>query len=313
MTLLFRDASGPRRAPQPSVICIGAFDGVHLGHQHLLAEVRARARMHNAQAVALSFEPLPREFFHRGAAVARLSSARQKFELLRAAGMDAVGLLRFNQQLAATTATDFVEQLLVRRLRAVEVWIGPEFRFGHGRSGDLALLQALGGRYEFTAQTIATIAQDGERISSSRIRAALAAGDHRAAGELLGRDFSISGHVVHGLKLGRTLGYPTANLPLLGKLPPVHGVYAVRVTGAGLKDWPSVASLGTRPTIGGHELLLEAHLFDFDGDLYGQRLEVSFIAKLRDEAKFENLDAMVACIHQDAAAARTILAKPIIS
>lgn len=310
MTFLFRDASGPRQGTRGSVVCIGAFDGVHLGHQDLLAHVRQRADALGSDAIAISFEPLPREFFRRNGSIARLTSAREKFERLRVAGMDQVGLLRFNDALANTSADDFVRGLLVERLAAREIWIGPEFRFGHGRVGDIALLQALGAELGFAAHAIGGAAFSNERISSSRIRAALQSADLIGARHMLGRDFSISGRVVHGLKLGRTLGYPTANLPLGRRLPPVHGIYAVRVSGAGLQDWPSVASLGTRPTIAGRELLLEAHLFDFNGDLYGQRLEVAFVAKLRDEARFDNLDALVVQMKIDEEQARAFLAPP---
>lgn len=309
MTFLFRDASGPRQGTRGSVVCIGAFDGVHLGHQNLLAHVRQRADTLEADAVAISFEPLPREFFRRNGPIARLTSARQKFERLRDAGMHQVGLLRFNEALANTSAEDFVRSLLVERLGAREVWIGPEFRFGHGRVGDIALLQKLGAEHGFAAHAIDGAAFAGERISSSRIRTALQAADLDGARRMLGRDFSISGCVVHGLKLGRTLGYPTANLPLGRRLPPVHGIYAVRVSGVGLRDWPSVASLGTRPTIAGRELLLEAHLFDFNGDLYGQRLDVAFVGKLRDEERFDNLDALVVQMKVDEEQARALLAR----
>lgn len=308
MTSLFCDARGPRLGRRGSVVCIGAFDGVHLGHQRLLAQVRQRADALGVEAVAVSFEPLPREFFQRSGPIARLTSARQKFERLRDAGMDRVGLLRFDRRLAETSAEDFVQRLLVERLATREIWIGPDFRFGHGRRGDLALLQQLGALHGFSAHAVTGAGHDAERISSSRIRSALQSGDLQSARAMLGRDFSISGRVVHGLKLGRTLGYPTANLPLGRRLPPVHGIYAVRVSGAGLKDWPSVASLGTRPTIAGRELLLEAHLFDFNGDLYGQRLDVAFVGKLRDEVKFDGLDALVVQMNIDAEQARAMLA-----
>jgi len=308
MTSLFRDATGPRLGSSASIVCIGAFDGVHLGHQQLLQHVRQRARSFAADFVAVSFEPLPREFFRRDGPVARLSSARQKFELLADAGVDRVGLLRFNRRLAETTAEDFVRDLLVARLQAREVWVGPEFRFGHQRRGDIDLLRRLGAQHGFTAEAISGAEWQGERISSSRIRAALQADDLAAAAALLGRDFSIAGRVVHGLKLGRTLGYPTANIPLGGRHPPVKGIYAVRVSGGGLSNWPSVASLGTRPTIAGRELLLEAHLFDFNGDLYGKRLVVAFVQKLRDEVRFDNLEALVVQMNIDAEQARAVLA-----
>ena len=186
-----------------------------------------------------------------------------------------------------------------------------QFRFGHARRGDIALLQQLGAQHGFTAEVIAGSEHQHERISSSRIRDALQDGNLLLAKQMLGRDFSISGRVVHGLKLGRTLGYPTANLPLGRRITPVHGIYAVRVSGAGLKDWPSVASLGTRPTIAGRELLLEAHLFDFNGDLYGQRLDVAFVGKLRNEEKFNDLDALVVQMNIDAEQARAMLAEDV--
>ncbi len=309
MTSLFRDAMGPRLGTRASVVCIGAFDGVHLGHQGLLQHAQQHARSRAADCVAVSFEPLPREYFVRDGQIARLSSARQKFQWLAAAGADRVGLLRFNQRLAETSAEDFVRGLLIERLQVCEVWVGPEFRFGQQRRGDLDLLRRMGAQHGFSAEAISGAGWQGERISSSRIRVALQAGEFAQARAMLGRDFSISGRVVHGLKLGRTLGYPTANIPLLGRHPPVQGIYAVRVNGEGLNDWPSVASLGTRPTIAGRELLLEAHLFDFNGDLYGKRLDVAFVRKLRDEVHFENLSALVVQMNIDAEQARAVLAQ----
>jgi riboflavin kinase/FMN adenylyltransferase len=187
------------------------------------------------------------------------------------------------------------------------VWVGPEFRFGHGRAGDLALLRTMGELHGFAANEIPPMQVDGERVSSSAIRALLAAGDLDAAVRLLGRPYAIAGKVVRGLQLGRKLGYPTANLRLGGKMPALGGIFATRVHGAGVAAWPSVASLGTRPTVKGTERLLEAHLFDFDGDLYGQRIEVEFVAKLRDELRFDDLDALTAQMHRDAAQARAIL------
>lgn len=309
MTYLFRDLHGPRRSERGSIICIGAFDGVHLGHQHLLGQVRARAQALDCNAIAVSFEPLPRAFFNASIAFPRISTARQKFEAMRAAGMASVGLLRFNAALANTSAEDFVQRLLVARLNVREVWVGPGFRFGKGRTGDLELLQCLGRVHGFTAHTVNAAEFGGERISSTRIRSALAEGDLTLAKSMLGHDFVIDGKVVHGLKLGRTLGYPTANLPMGSRVPPLRGIHAVLVSGAGLNNWPSVASLGTRPTIAGREPLLEAHLFDFNGDLYGQRLSVAFVQKLRDEIRFDNLDALVVQMHADASQARAVLAQ----
>lgn len=307
MSFLFRDTLGPRLCPRGAVVAIGAFDGLHLGHQALVSHACASARASGRDAVLLSFEPLPREFFGRGGPLPRLATARDKIERARLLGVDGVGLLRFNAALSNLTAEAFVLRILVERLNAREVWIGPDFRFGHGRRGDVAMLRDMGAELGFTVQTIAPVLVDGDRVSSTRVRAALVAGDHALARRLLGRDFAIAGRVIHGQKLGRTLGYPTANLPIGNRLPPVHGIYAVRVSGAGLHDWPSVASLGTRPTVNGRELLLEAHLFDFAGDLYGQRLRVDFVAKIRDEARFANLDDLTARMNLDAIEARRIL------
>ncbi len=202
---------------------------------------------------------------------------------------------------------DFVKRVLVQRLHALEVWVGPDFRFGHRRAGDFALLRKMGEQHGFVANELAPVLIDCERVSSTAIRAMLAAGDLDAAARLLGRPYAISGKVVRGQQLGRTLGYPTANMRLGGKVPALDGVFATRVHGVGLDGWPSASSLGTRPTFNGIERLLEAHLFDFDGDLYGQRIEVEFVAKLRDELRFDNVDALTEQMHRDAEQARVIL------
>ncbi len=312
MKNLFRDLSsasehaGPL-CPQGSVACIGAFDGLHLGHRALVGRAVSRARALGIPAVAVSFEPLPREFFSRGDKPPRLMLPRAKAEGLFALGCDQVRLLRFNARLAAMSAEDFVRQLLVQRLNVREVWVGPGFRFGKERTGDLALLQALGAESGFSAHAIEPVLSGGERVSSTRIRAALATGDFDTATQLLGRPYAIGGHVVHGKHLGRTLGYPTANLRFGGKTPALRGIYAAWVHGVGDARWPAVASFGTRPTVDGIEPLLEAHLFDFDGDLYGERIEVEFVARLRDEEKFDSLPALVAQMRLDDAQARAIL------
>lgn len=307
MNWLHRDAAGPSLAPRGSAVCIGAFDGVHRGHQAVLAQVRSSAQAQGLTPIAVSFAPIPRVFFACGAALPQLSSTREKIALLRQAGMERLLLMRFGAKLAAMNAVDFVEQMLVRRLGVRQAWVGEGFRFGHGRAGDLALLQRLGKAHGFAAGEILPFALDGERVSSTRIRALLAAGDFDAAAHLLGRRFAIGGHVVRGAQLGRKLGYPTANLRLGSRTAPVGGVFAVRVGGIRALPMPGVASLGTRPTVDGREVLLEAHLFDFDGDLYGKRIEVEFVKKLRDEEKFDGLDAMVKQIDLDAQAAREIL------
>ncbi len=307
MSFLFRDLHGAPRGPRGSVACIGAFDGLHLGHRALVRQALARARELGAEAVAIGFEPLPREFFAREAKPPRLMLPRAKIEGLRALGVDGIGLLRFDTRLAEMPAETFVRELLVERLRVREVWVGPGFRFGHGRGGDLALLRSMGIDEGFSADEIAPVLLDGERVSSTRIRAALAAGDFDLAARLLGRPYAIGGHVVHGRRLGRTLGYPTANLRFGGKVPALRGIYATLVHGVGPAPSPSVSSFGTRPTVDGIEPLLEAHLFDFDGDLYGRRIEVEFVAKLRDEEKFADLPSLVAQMHRDESEARAIL------
>ncbi|MCO5054152.1 bifunctional riboflavin kinase/FAD synthetase [Thermomonas sp.] len=307
MTLLFRDAIGRVLCPQGSVVCIGAFDGLHLGHRALIDRAVARARALDVPAVAVSFEPLPRELFAPAAKPPRLMLAHDKAAGLRALGVEGVGLLRFNRALAAMTAEDFVQHLLVRRLAAREVWVGPGFRFGHARGGDLALLDAMGAQAGFTAHAIEPVLHGGERVSSTRIRTALVAGGFSEATTLLGRPYAISGRVVRGRQLGRTLGYPTANLRFAGKTPALRGIYATRVRGVAAAPWPSVSSFGTRPTVDGVEPLLEAHLFDFDGDLYGRRIEVEFVAHLRDEEKFPDLASLTAQMQRDDAQARAIL------
>ena len=309
MSRLFRDVEGGPRCPHGSVVCIGAFDGLHLGHQALVRHALARARALNVPCVVLSFEPLPREFFAPNDPPPRLMLPRTKAERLFAMGVDQLGLLRFDRRLSSLTAQDFAQQVLVHRLRAREVWVGPEFRFGKARGGDIGVLQAVGQVNGFLAGEIEPVQVDGERVSATRIRQALREGDFDTAQRFLGRPYAIGGHVVQGKQLGRTLGFPTANLRFGGRTPALSGIYATWVHGVGDAPRASVSSLGTRPTVDGVEPLLEAHLFDFDGDLYGRRIEVEFVAKLRDELKFSDLPALTAQMHRDAAQAREILSK----
>ncbi|MDH5824168.1 bifunctional riboflavin kinase/FAD synthetase [Luteimonas sp. RD2P54] len=307
MSRLFRDVDGGPVCPGGSVVCIGAFDGLHLGHQALVRHAVARAHALGVPAVALSFEPLPREFFAADAPPPRLMLPRAKVLGLRALGVEVVGLLRFDRSTASMSPEAFAATVLAGRLRAREVWVGPGFRFGHRRAGDLDTLHRKGAKHGFRAGEIEPLRLDGERVSSTRIRAALAAGDFAAATRLLGRPYAIAGHVVPGRRLGRTLGYPTANLRFGGKVPALRGIYATRVHGIAETPWPAVSSFGTRPTVGGVEPLLEAHLFDFDGDLYGRRIGIEFVARLRDEEKFHDLPALVAQMDRDAAQARRLL------
>lgn len=311
MSRLFRDVDGGRLFPHGSVVCIGAFDGLHMGHRALVRHAVARAQAAGLPAVALTFEPLPREFFARDNPPPRLTLARAKVEGLHALGVESVGLLRFNAALSAMSAEDFVSTLLVGRLGAREVWIGPDFRFGHRRGGDLALLQRLGASHGFSAAAIEPVHLHDERVSSTRIRDALRGGDFITAERLLGRPYAIGGRVVRGKQLGRTLGFPTANLRF-PKTPALSGIYATWVHGVGDDSGrsaprPSVSSFGTRPTVDGVEPLLEAHLFDFDGDLYGCHIEVEFVAKLRDELKFPDLSSLTEQMQHDAETARRLL------
>lgn len=308
MIKLSRDVAGPCLAPRGSVVAVGAFDGLHRGHQALLAEVRERAAALDCEPVVVSFEPLPRAYFSNSP-LPRLSSVREKLLGFHAAGITRALVLRFNADLAAMSAEDFVQAVLVERLAAREVWVGGDFRFGHRRSGDVAMLERLGASAGFCACTMAPVLLDGQRVSATRVRELLAEGDFAAAAPLLGRPFVIEGRVEYGNQLGRTLGYPTANIHLRERVSPIRGIFAVRV-GLGESEcaWPGVASLGVRPTVNEvAEPLLEVHLFDFEGDLYGQRMAVEFVGKLRDEEKFDSLDALTAQMERDANAARAML------
>jgi riboflavin kinase/FMN adenylyltransferase len=264
---LSRDVAGACLAPGGSVVAVGAFDGLHRGHQALLAEVRERAAALGLTPIVVSFEPLPRAFFSPEP-VARLSSVREKLRGFDAAGMEEVLLLRFNRALTAMAPEDFVQRVLVERLAAREVWVGGDFRFGHKRAGDVAMLEALGQVHGFVARTMPPVLLEGARVSATRVRMLLGAGEFAGAAPLLGRPFVIEGKVEYGQQLGRQLGYPTANIHLRERCSPVHGIFAVRVgLGEGECSWPGVASLGVRPTVNQvDEPLLEVHLFDFDGD-----------------------------------------------
>jgi len=308
MMRLSRDVAGPCLAPSGSVIAVGAFDGLHRGHQALLNQVRERAQALECSSAVVSFEPLPRAFFSPEP-LPRLSSMREKLRGFAAAGMDNALLLRFNKALTAMSAEDFVRRVLVDRLAAREVWVGGDFRFGHKRAGDVALLEQMGAELGFTACTMPAIQLDGTRVSASRVRALLASGEFAGTELLLGRPFVIDGKVEYGNQLGRTLGYPTANIHLHKRVSPVQGIFAVRVgLGESECSWPGVASLGVRPTVNQvAEPLLEVHLFDFEGDLYGQRMAVEFVAKLRDELKFDGLEPLKAQMALDSRQAREVL------
>lgn len=298
----------PQRAAQSSVLTIGNFDGVHLGHQALLAELLSQARRVALPAVVLTFEPHPREFFAPDSAPARLTSLREKLLLLGANGVDHLYICRFNAQFSQHSADEFVERVLVGGLSTRHLIIGDDFRFGRGRSGDFTLLQRAGAAHRFVVEAMPTVMVGGERASSSAIRMLLEQGDMAHAARLLGRPYSIAGRVVHGTKLGRRLGFPTANIQLKRIRLALCGIFAVTVEGIDAKPLPGVASLGLRPTVAGDgRYHLEVHLFDFDRELYEAHLRVNFLHKLRDEAKYDSLDALAAQIARDCQAAREFL------
>jgi riboflavin kinase/FMN adenylyltransferase len=288
-------------------VTVGNFDGVHLGHQALIERCRELSGASDTVAV-VTFEPLPHAFFNPPEAPARLSTVRRKLQLLQSHGVDLTWVLRFDRRLAALGAREFVEQVLVSRLSARAVVVGEDFRFGKGREGDVALLASLGGEFDFRVHTVGAVSHGGERISSSGIRTRLAAGEFEAAARFLGRPFRMEGHVLRGAGLGRKLGYPTANLAVRARPSPVGGVLAAYARTERGSWLPAVANLGSRPAVGGGEPLLEVHFFDLDRDLYGQRLEVQFVAKLRDELDFGNFDALIEQMKQDERQARHVLA-----
>ena len=291
-----------------SAVTIGNFDGVHRGHRALVDRCRLLAGDRDAVAV-VTFEPLPGAFFRPDHSPARLSSVYRKLELLRCLDVDITWLMRFDNSLAALTARQFTEQVLFHGLNARYVVVGEDFRFGSGREGDVPLLENLGNDFGFEVETVPAVLSNGARISSSGIREKLAAGDFRSAAQCLGQPYRMEGHVVKGASLGRKLGYPTANLRIRSEPSPLGGVLAAWARVSGGRWRPAVTNLGRRPVVGGGEPLLEVHFFDWDKDLYGQRLEVQFVAKLRDELNFDGIDSLVAQMELDEQEARLILAK----
>jgi len=297
------------RGHTPVALTIGNFDGVHKGHQVMLARLKDRARALGLPAGVLTFEPHPLELFAPQTAPTRLTSLREKLELLAAHGIEFVHVSHFNRAFAGRSPQDFIERVLIQGLGMRWLLIGDDFRFGAKRAGDFALLQDFSSKLGFGLEAMPTVAQEGVRISSSAVRAALAAGRLAEASALLGRPYSISGRVVQGAKLGRTIGFPTANVQLRHNRPPLAGIFAVRTLDGHGHVREGAASLGLRPTVDNSgRAKLEVHLFDFDGDLYGQHLRIDFLHKLRDEQKYANLDDLKAQIARDCAMARELLA-----
>ncbi len=296
------------------VATIGNFDGVHLGHRTVFQRLQVRGRELGLPATVITFEPQPLEFFAPEAAPARLTRLREKLCAIADCGIERVMLLEFGPKLARMGARDFIQRLLVDGLGVRFLLVGDDFRFGHGREGDYELLLELGrssppGQGGFEVENLHTITHGKERISSTRVREALARGDLEQARHLLGRPYRLHGRVAHGAKRGRGIGFPTANIALHRRFSPVHGVYAVLVRGMGAAALPGVANVGTRPTVDGKDYRLEVHLFDFDQDIYGHHLEVELRLKLRDEKRFESFEALRQQIQIDARIAREYLAR----
>ena len=299
---VFRGFSRP--VPGPAAVAIGNFDGVHLGHAALLKRLVDVARAANLPPTILTFEPHPREFFSPASAPARLTTLREKLELLAASGVEQAMVCHFNARFAALSAAQFVDDVLLAGLHACHLIVGDDFRFGKGRAGDFAMLQAAGLQAGFSVEAMGSVLLDGDRVSSSAVRQALADGDMPRAASLLGRPYVIDGRVRHGDKVGRQLGFATANIRIKHNPLPMSGVFAVEVTGLDGRPLPGVANLGIRPTVGGTKPILEVHLFDFERDIYGAHLSVRFVHKLRNEQRFSNIDALKAQIAADALAAR---------
>jgi riboflavin kinase/FMN adenylyltransferase len=290
------------------VATIGSFDGLHLGHQALLQHVMDEASRRGLPAVVMSFEPTPKEFFLSDRPPARLMRFREKFEALEEMEVDIFFCPRFNAAMRDIAADAFIRQILIHAMNVRHLVVGDDFRFAQDRQGHLDMLRRAGRALDFTVEQMASVIVGGERVSSSAIREALWNGDLERARQLLGRDYRMSGRVIPGERVGRQLGYPTANVNLDRKQSAVMGIFAVRVSG---RDWGplnAVASVGTRPTFEGTKPLLEVHIFDFDKNIYGEYIHVDFVARLRSEERFDDVDALVEQMHRDSALARRILA-----
>ncbi len=288
------------------VVTIGSFDGIHLGHQALIERLLWHGRRLALPTMVLTFEPLPREFLQPDDPPPRLTNLRERWHIFQGCGVERLCLLSFDEALRVTSGLQFMQLLAAAHARVVVV--GHDFRFGRGGEASAGWCAAHAKPFGFTVDVVSPVQLNRERVSSGRVRAALAAGDFAGAQRWLGRPYAMCGRVRAGDRLGRTLGFPTANIAVKRRRVPLSGVFAVRVAGVpGAGALPGVANLGTRPMVGGRQVLLEAHLFDFDGDLYGRELSVEFVARLRDELTFDSMEAMVAQMRRDAAQARDIL------
>ncbi len=296
---LIRGLYNLERPLPASAVTIGNFDGVHRGHQRVIAQLKRVADSAALPTVVIIFEPQPIEFFAPDKAPKRLSRFREKIAFLKAQQIDYLLCLRFDAGLANLTAEEFVQQILVTRLNCKHLVIGDDFHFGKGREGDFAFLERHSARFGFQVDATETLLVDGQRVSSTQIRECIERGDFDRAAELLGRPYSLSGRVAHGKKLGRELGYPTINIKMGDKALIVKGIFAVRVKGIDNRVLPGVASIGTRPTVNGVDTILEVYILNFNQDVYGHSVEVEFLHKLRDEEKFDSLEELAVHIGRD--------------
>ena len=297
-----------QRVADGSVATIGSFDGLHLGHQALLGRVKEEAANRRLPSVVMSFEPTPKEFFLADRPPARLMRFREKFAALSSTGVDIFFCPRFNEAMRNIAADTFIRRILIHTLNVSHLIVGDDFRFAQDREGHLDMLRRAGDALGFTVEQMDSVIEAGERVSSSAIRDALWEGDLDKATALLGHQYRMSGRVIEGARVGRQLGYPTANVNLNRRQSPVMGIFAVRASGDTWGPLDAVASVGTRPTFGDYKPQLEVHIFDFDRNIYGEYIHVDFVARLRSEEKFDDVDALVEQMHLDSAMARQILA-----
>ncbi len=287
-----------------SVVTIGNFDGIHLGHQHVLEQLKAAAVERQLPSIVIIFEPQPIEYFAPDKAPKRLARFREKLDYLKSKGIDYLLCLKFDQALAELHAEDFVKSILINRLNIRHLVIGDDFRFGKNRSGNFQFLLDAGQKFGFSVQNTDTLIIDGARVSSTRIRDCIQSDDFNQAAKLLGRPYTLSGKVAHGKKLGRELGFPTINIKMGDKTLIVKGIFAVSVKGIDNRVLPGVASIGTRPTVNGVDTILEVFILDFDQDVYGYSVDVEFLHKIRDEEKFDSLEELGLHIEKDTVKAR---------
>ncbi len=286
---------------------VGNFDGIHLGHQAVLGQLARIGAEKRLPTTLITFEPHPREYFSAPHAPPRLTRLREKVVGLAQSPLDRLVVLKFDEALSSMAPHAFIERVLVDRLGSEVVVLGEDFRFGHRAEGNIDLMREAGEVHGFEVRCHETHLLDGHRVSSTWVRDALAHGDFALAGRLLGRPYTMCGRVSHGDRIGRTIGYATANLPLRRVAPPMHGVFAVRLLGVDDRPLPGMASIGHRPTVGGRVTLLEVHVFDFNRDIYGRMVRVEFVAKLREEECYEGLEALRRQMDRDADAARAVL------